>query len=117
MVLLVQSTLISFFLCVLVFKMIHSSIQENPSDFIYFLGFAAVMLSKISIPHYYGQQIISKSEEIVNALYEAAWYEKDGKQRKNLVLMMIRNQKTLKINVKGFYDLDLKNLGLVRNKV
>lgn len=104
----------SFFLCTLIYRMITSSIQENPIDFIYFLGFAAVMLLKISIPHIYGQQVISKSEELGNVFYETLWYEKGKKQKKNLVMLMIRNQQEMKINIKGFYDLDLKNLGAVR---
>jgi hypothetical protein len=113
LVLLIECSLISFFICVLVYKMIYSSILEQPSDFIYFSGFALIMLSKISLPHIHGQKIISRSEELIDELYDHAWFENDVAQQKALVTMMIRSGKSLKINIQGFFDLDLNNLGKV----
>lgn len=71
------------------------------------------MISKISLPHIQGQKIIDKSEDLLKGIYELPWHEKDSSQRKNVLKLMVQNQKTLKLNVKGFYDLDLKNLGAV----
>lgn len=111
--LLLKSSSISFFLCILVYEILHSSILENPSRFIYFLGFALIAFSKIAIPHYFGQRVINKSEEINSILYDKPWCQYKYFQRKNMATMMTYNQVKMKINVMGFYDLDLANLGAV----
>lgn len=113
LVLLLQSSMMSFFLCILLYKVVHSSILEKPTDFIYFFGFTIVMILKVSVPQYFGQRIISKSEETINALYETDWYEQTIIRRKFLVTLLICNQKAFKINVWGFHDLNLEYLGLV----
>jgi hypothetical protein len=65
------------------------------------------------LPHYYGQRVITQSSQLVNAAYDTPWYEKNSFQRKFLLTLMMNSQEEMKINVKGFYDLDLDNLGLV----
>lgn len=104
----------SFFLCVLVFKMVHSSIQEKPSDFIFYLGFAFVMVSKAALPNIHGQNIRSKSEELVNELYGISWYDLNLSQKKALLILMTQSQRTLAIKVKGFFNLDLRSLKTVK---
>lgn len=89
--------------------MVHSSIHTNPTDFIYFAGFAIVMISKNAITLNCGQQIINESEKIINVLYEVPWTERDMKTKKKLIALMTFNQVDMKINVMGFYDLDLEN--------
>lgn len=111
--LLLQSSSISFFLCILVYGVINSSAKENPYIFIYFIGFTLLAFSKISIPHFLGQRVINQSGKLVNALYEKPWYDYNILQRKSLQTLMIYNQKCSKINVEGFYDLDFENLGKV----
>jgi hypothetical protein len=111
--LLLQSSSISFFLCILVYGVINSSAKENPYIFIYFIGFTLLAFSKISIPHFFGQRIINRSEALVDAIYEQPWYNYNNLQRKSLNALMIYNQKESVINVMGFYDLDFDNLGKV----
>lgn len=93
--------------------MIEASLLENASDFIYFLGFAFVMLSKISLPYYFGQRVLSEGDELVNAAYNSPWYEQNTKHRKQLVTIMMNEQRGMKINVMDFFVLDLNNLGSV----
>jgi 7tm Odorant receptor len=93
--------------------MIQSSVYKNPTDFIYFTGFAIVTLQKVATTHYCGQRIISKSEEILTALYEVSWTPQNKKMEKDLIPLMAFNQTPMKINVMGFYDLDLKNFAKV----
>jgi hypothetical protein len=111
--LLLQSSSISFFLCILVYGVINSPAKENPYIFIYFIGFTLLAFSKISIPHVFGQRIINRSEALVDAIYAQPWYNYNNLQRKSLNTLMIYNQEESVINVMGFYDLDLDNLGKV----
>lgn len=97
--------------------MVQSSIYENPSDLIYFSGFASVMLTKVSTTHYFGQRVITRSEEVAEALYEVPWDEQDSFRRRNLVLLMAYNYVPMSINVMGFYYLDLETLGKVEVEV
>jgi hypothetical protein len=93
--------------------MVHSSVLEKPSDFIYFSGFALVMLSKISLPHIHGQKIIEKSEEVAEELYDVAWCGKSRAQSKDWLIMMTQNQNSFDFSIQGFYALDVKSLGAV----
>jgi hypothetical protein len=108
-----QSSALGVFLCILIFEMITSSISSDPSRSIYFMGFAAVIFVKISVPHLLGQRITSKCGELTNALYQKPWYDYNILQRKSLLMVMTYNQDEMRINVMGFYDLDLHNLGMV----
>jgi hypothetical protein len=105
--------MMSFFLCIMLYQTVQSSIDQNLVDGIYFGGFAIVMFSKTALTHLYGQEIKTKSEEVLNALYEVSWTEHDQQKKKDLIMLMIYNQKIMKINVMGFYDLDLKNFAKV----
>lgn len=113
-VLLLQSSSISFFICILVYRLVRST--TDPDVFIYFTGFSFVALSKISIPHYFGQRVINANEDLVNVLYSLSWYQFNRLQRKSLLTLMICSQKHVKINVMGFYDLNLDSLGKVSKK-
>lgn len=103
--------MMSFFLCVLLYKVVHSSILENPTDFIYYFGFTSVMFQKVSIPQILGQRVISNSDQLKDAFYNTDWYEQSVEKRKTLVTLMIYTQKTFKINILGFYNLNLEYLG------
>jgi glucan phosphoethanolaminetransferase (alkaline phosphatase superfamily) len=107
------SSALGVFLCILVFEMMNSSISNDPSRSIYFMAFAAVIFVKISVPHILGQRITSKCCELTDALYQKPWYDYNMLQRKYLLMVMTYNQEEMRINVMGFYDLDLHNLGMV----
>lgn len=109
-----QSSLISIFLCILTFKMIRSSFLSQFNDFIYFLGFFLVMLTKIALPCFFGQQMITESERLLQALYDLPWYEFDLKIAKNILIMMMRAGEDMKLRVRGAYDMDFMHLREVK---
>lgn len=79
----------------------------------FYLGFAFIMVSKAALPNIHGQHICSKSEELINELYEVSWFDKDLPQKKALQILMTQSQKSLTVNVKGFYNLNLNSLKTV----
>lgn len=111
--LLFQSSLISIFLCILMFKMIHSSVIYQFNDFIYFFGFFCVMLLKIALPCFFAQQMMTESEKLVYAAYNLPWFESDRKFAKNILILMAGVQRIVKLRIHGFYDMDFIHLGSV----
>lgn len=109
--LLFQSSLISIFLCILVFKMIYSSILYQFNDFIYFFGFFCVTLLKIALPCFFAQQMMTESEKLIYSVYELPWYESDRKFTKNILILLTGVQRIVKLRVQGFYDMDFVHLG------
>lgn len=109
-----QSSLISIFLCILTFKMIRSSFLSKFNDFVYFFGFFLVMLLKIGLPCFFGQQMKTESEKILQALYDLPWYDFDLKIAKEVLIMMTRAKKDIQLRVRGAYDMDFMHLREVR---
>lgn len=109
--LLFQSSLISIFLCILMFKMIHSSILYEFNDFMYFFGFLCVMLLKIALPCFFAQQMSNESEKLMYAAYNLPWYESNLKFAKNILILMNGVQRIVKLRIQEFYDMDFVHLG------
>lgn len=95
--------------------MIRSSFLYQFNDFIYFFGFFLVMLIKIALPCFFGQQLITESEKIMFTVYELPWYESNLKHAKALLILMTRVCVDIKFRIRGIYDLDFMHLRGVEN--
>jgi hypothetical protein len=103
---LIETSLIGIFLCILTFKLIIASNHYDVNEFIYFFGFAFVMLIKIALPCHFGQQIIDESDELMFTIYDLPWYESNIKFRHCVMILMERTQKCIKVRIQGLYDFD-----------
>ena len=110
---LIQSSMISVFLCILTFKMVSASIVYDFNEFIYYFGFFLVMILKVALPCFFGQQVINESEKILNKVYDLPWYKSDLKFRRNILIMMGRCQNEIGFTVEGFYTFDFVHLSEV----
>ncbi|KAL7024631.1 hypothetical protein ACKWTF_013136 [Chironomus riparius] len=107
---LIQSSMISAFLCILTFKMVSASIVYDFNEFIYYFGFFLVMILKVALPCYFGQQVINESERIFHKVYDLPWYENNLKFRRNIMIMMERCQNEIAFTIEGFYTFDFVHL-------
>lgn len=85
--------------------MIQSSVRDNPSDFIYFMGFADVVIWKIWNPLYFTQLMISTGSETMNVIWHSIVSIKNL-QKNDLVRVMMNNMKVIQINALNYYDLE-----------
>lgn len=72
------------------------------------------MLLKIGLPCFFGQQMKTESEKILQALYDLPWYDFDLKIAKEVLIMMTRAKEDIKLRVRGTYDMDFMHLREVR---
>ncbi|KAG5671107.1 hypothetical protein PVAND_001321 [Polypedilum vanderplanki] len=109
---LIQSSMISIFLCILTFQMISATTHQNYNDFIYSFGFFIVMLMKIALPCFFSQQVIDESRKILYAVYALPWYDNvDMKFRRTVLIMMEKCQHDITMRIQGFFDFNLVHLG------
>jgi hypothetical protein len=53
------------------------------------------------LPNYFGEQIQSSKNELLDAAYESAWYEENRSYKKNLFILMENLKKSVKFSVAG----------------
>jgi hypothetical protein len=93
--------------------MVSASIVTNTNEFLYYFGFFVVMILKVALPCFFGQQVINESEKIFDTVYDLPWYESDMKFRRNIMVMMERCQNEIAFTVEGFYTFDFVHLSEV----
>jgi hypothetical protein len=69
------------------------------------------MLLKIALPCFFAQQMMTESERLVYEAYDLPWYKNDRMFAKNILILMTGVQRTVKLRVQGFYDMDFVHLG------
>jgi hypothetical protein len=53
-------------------------------------------------PNYFGQQIQSSSNELLDAAYESAWYEENCSYKKHLFILMENLKRSVKFSLAGY---------------
>jgi hypothetical protein len=54
------------------------------------------------LPNYFGQQIQSSKNELLDAAYESAWYEENRSYKKNLFILMENLKRSVKFSLAGY---------------
>lgn len=104
MMMLVHITWTSFIISVLGFEVI---METEISNTFRFLMHLAGWLGMLFIVCHYGQTLMDKSSDISEAVYETKWYEKTGKIRESLCLMLLRSQRPLSLKAAGLKVMSL----------
>ncbi|XP_064215780.1 LOW QUALITY PROTEIN: odorant receptor 46a-like [Tribolium castaneum] len=77
------------------------------SEYYRFISYACSVLVQVFIYCWFGNEVIVKSSKIPYALFESDWTQDSLEMKKNMIVFILRTQKTLKITVCHVFDLSL----------
>nr|QBB72958.1 odorant receptor [Protaetia brevitarsis] len=76
-------------------------------------GYSGIVFAQMSFYHWLGNEIIFKSDKIIEASYTSNWYELDIRSRKCILLLMERAKRTTAIKLYDLVFVSLESLGVV----
>lgn len=87
---------------------------DNPAGFAFYLSYIVCMLMQIYLQCYFGSLAAHESEETLYALFSGNWLEIDVKNRKLLMMFMIRLRAACRIKTMKVFLLDRRAFMSVR---
>ncbi|CAH1114513.1 unnamed protein product [Psylliodes chrysocephalus] len=100
-------------LCTTLFKL--ASLEKNNLEFFSLVLYIFVITSEVFIFCYFGNEVITKHNELTNSAYHSEWRNCSKTFRKNLIFFMTRSQKTLRLLAGGYVTLSLETFVAVTN--
>lgn len=73
-------------------------------------------IGQLGIYCYFGDQLKYNALDIANHVYFTSWYELNIKQRKLLLIMIMRSQKEIILSADGLLDMSLNSFYVVCSK-
>ncbi|XP_036329785.1 odorant receptor 94a-like [Rhagoletis pomonella] len=104
---LIQIFCSSFVLCFSAYRLQKVHMLENPSQFLTLLEAVLIMVLQIFIPCFYGNEIITYSSDLNNAIYSSNWTQCSPRIRKYLVIYMEMLQRPVRVRAGNFFDISL----------
>ena len=87
----------------------------NIADLIYSISFTACSLSQVFLYCYFGEKLISASQDIGNNILDSKWYDlEDIGMKKSIILIIMRSQKACVLSGFGFVTLTIETFSNVR---
>ncbi|GAB0099014.1 Odorant receptor [Sergentomyia squamirostris] len=68
---------------------------------------AAVMMTQVFVLCYFGQMLTNSSQELLDAVYMTQWYEMTVRDQKDLLMLMMRLSRPVKVETFGFGDISI----------
>nr|AKC58554.1 odorant receptor 19 [Anomala corpulenta] len=104
----VQSTLSAITLCMSVYKL--TGVELLSEEGISYIMYCAVMHAQLGIPFWYGNEIISKSNELTISAYQCNWIEENKHFKSNLLIFLMSTIKPIEVSGGYFIVMSLEPL-------
>ncbi|KAI4458221.1 odorant receptor [Holotrichia oblita] len=116
----VQSTLSAITLCMSVYKL--TGVELLSEEGISYIMYCAVMHAQLGIPFWYGNEIISKSNELTISAYQCNWIEENKHFKSNLLIFLMSTIKPIEVSGGYFIVMSLEplitnNMPLTREQI
>ncbi|KAK9739727.1 7tm Odorant receptor [Popillia japonica] len=85
-------------------------IEPYTTQFVLAIVFLLAVLTQLSFYHWFGNQIIEKSNKIGESLYMSKWDQCDAENRKIITIILERSKQPLALTVYKFTNVSLVSL-------
>ncbi|GJQ66193.1 Or85e [Trypoxylus dichotomus] len=109
--LIIQYAYGSFILCIILQLTILG--EKDATTVMGLCGYASIIFAQMSAYHWLGNEIIYKSDKIIEAVFLSKWYNFNLKCQKYLVILMERAKRTLAISLYKLVFVSLASLAAV----
>ncbi|GJQ66194.1 hypothetical protein Trydic_g4253 [Trypoxylus dichotomus] len=76
-------------------------------------GYSGIVFAQMSFYHWLGNEVIFKSNKIIESCFLSKWYKLDLKSQKHVLILMERAKKPLSITLYNLVFVSLESLGVV----
>ncbi|KAH9641955.1 hypothetical protein HF086_011705 [Spodoptera exigua] len=83
-------------------------VLKNLTQLVPFSSFLTFGFSQIFFLCYYGDNIMTSSMGVGDAIYNSRWYETGAAERKYLLIVLLRSHKPCRLTAFGFADINLR---------
>jgi 7tm Odorant receptor len=97
-----------YVLCMSISILFQTNLIEDPENFVKFGLYAGIMVLEIFLPCYFGSRINEKTLLLRQKVFESQWLDASLEYKKLLVIFLERAKRPVKINIYGFFFLQLE---------
>ena len=103
----------SVIMCIVSFHLLFGS--TDPANYIFEIIYFITIGGQIWLLCYFGQKLIDSSTAIADGIYDQDWMDLDDNEfKKNVVLIILRAQRPIRLTAMGFADISLETFAAVR---
>lgn len=112
---LVSFVISSLIMCFVAFQL--SIAETNISAYMFYIPYLGMVGGQILLLCWFGQKLMNSSVAVADGVYDSDWMDvDDSAYKRQLVLVILRSQRTQKLTAMKFADVSLASFTTVRNK-